>query len=180
MPIARPYVIALAVALFAGVGWYATGGSRSAGNSGSAPAVKAVRPAPKGKSTKAAQGSRRAGVAVARTGRAAARRATVRRAQDAGVPRRVLAAVARGRTVVLFFFQPGAADDDATAAAVRGLRGATVFRVPIARVAAYRSVISGAGVSQAPAVVIVNRRGARLVEGYVDRQSLAQLVADAS
>jgi thioredoxin-related protein len=44
----------------------------------------------------------------------------------------------------------------------------------------YGELVENLGVSQAPAIVFINRRGrASLVEGYVDGQSLAQVIADA-
>ncbi len=86
-----------------------------------------------------------------------------------------------GRTVVLFFRQP-AADDDATAAAVRsvrGIKGVSVFAAPITKLARYERVVSGLGVSQAPAVVIVGKnRKARLLEGFIDAGTLRQQVKD--
>ena len=100
----------------------------------------------------------------------------------AGVPRPVGRAIARGRTVVLFFYQRGGGDDAATADAVGAVRRsgkAAVFTDSIRRVGRYEPLLKGLGVSQAPAVVIVGRdRRARLVQGYVDAESLAQEVAD--
>ncbi len=100
----------------------------------------------------------------------------------AGVPPKVSKALVNRRTVVLFFNQP-AADDAATAAAVRstrGMKGVSVFSAPIAKLSSYRGVISGLGVSQAPTVVIVGKsRKARLIEGFVDAGTLQQQVRDA-
>ena len=99
----------------------------------------------------------------------------------AGVPPKVGKALVARRTVVLFFRQP-AADDVATAAAVgsvRGTEGVSVFTAPIRRLASYRGVVSGLGISQAPAVVIVDRnRRARLLEGFIDAGTLRQQVKD--
>jgi hypothetical protein len=99
-----------------------------------------------------------------------------------GVPPQVGKALVARRTVVLFFRQP-AADDAATAAAVhsvRGAKGVAVFTAPITKLARYRGVTTGLGVSQAPAVVIVGKsRRARLIEGYVDPTTLRQQVKDA-
>jgi hypothetical protein len=100
-----------------------------------------------------------------------------------GVPANVTRALEAKRTVVLFFYQRGSADDDAAAAAVNSVRGhanVKVFSAPITRLADFRGVTGGAGVSQAPAIVILGRRGsARLIEGYIDSETLAQEVADA-
>ncbi len=84
--------------------------------------------------------------------------------------------------MVLFFRQP-AADDAATAAAVasvRGTKGVSVFTARITELARYRRIVSGLGISQAPAVVIVDRnRKARLLEGFIDPGTLDQQVKDA-
>ena len=64
-----------------------------------------------------------------------------------GVPPKVGKALAARRTVVLFFRQP-AADDDATAAAVRsvrGIKGVSVFTAPITKLARYRASCPGWG-----------------------------------
>ena len=99
-----------------------------------------------------------------------------------GVPPKLGKALQSKRTIVLFFRQ-SAADDDATAAAVRSVRGTknvAVFTAPITKVARYRRVINDLGVTQAPAVVIVGKdRKARLLEGYIDPLSLRQQVKDA-
>ena len=83
---------------------------------------------------------------------------------------------------MVFFSQRGA-DDATTARAVgslRGLKGVSVFRDGVKNLARYRAMLSGLGVAQAPAVVIVGRdRRAQVVEGFVDAGTLFQLVADA-
>jgi len=100
----------------------------------------------------------------------------------AGAPASVTRAIANGDVVVIYLSQ-GAADDDATdaaARAVKDLRGVTVVTDSIDNVSDYRRVLAGLGVSQAPAVVIVDSDGqGRLVEGYTDPESLRQQVADA-
>ena len=185
MAISRPILLALVGALLALVAFYSTMGARTSGDEPSEPAGAVERtPAKPQASTRSAPAARR----------------TAKRPAGAltrpGVPADVARALARGRTVVLFFFQRGAADDEATAravSAVRRRRQAKVVEAPISRLADYRAVIGGAGVSQAPAVVILRggsagrsqpgRAGAgvstRLVEGFVDAESLIQQVADA-
>jgi len=57
----------------------------------------------------------------------------------------VARALSRKRILVLFFRQRGA-DDSATAAAVKGVRGmkrVAVFRAPITKLAKYRGLVSG-------------------------------------
>jgi hypothetical protein len=93
-------------------------------------------------------------------------------------------AVAQGRKVVIFFENPRGLDDQAVDASVRALRRETknVVVLPdhVGNVDEYGSMVEDLGVNQTPAVVVIDRRGsARLIEGYVDSQSLVQVVADA-
>ena len=92
-------------------------------------------------------------------------------------------ALGRGDVVVFFFTQPGAADDSGAATAVRGLaheKNVKVFKVGLGDLETYRPVLAGAGVSQVPAIVVVKAgHKARLVQGFVDAQTLRQTVADA-
>jgi hypothetical protein len=180
MAVSRPLLLVLVGAVLAVAAWLVTS-SRTADPAGSNPAPVTRHAAPKAAAPKhTAEAAKGAAVAGAKPAQLA--RAERAAAAERGVPAKVTRVIDSGRTAVLFFFQPGAADDGATAAAVRGLhgqRGVRVFAVPIGDVADYRAVVSGAGVSQAPAVVIANKRGATLVEGYVDRETLVQRLADA-
>lgn len=177
----RPFVLVvlgalLAVATFASM---RTAAERAkADDTATAPSV--VRAAPKAgaraKSAPPAASTKRSGATSAKPG------AKSKPKVLSGVPPKVGKALAARRTVVLFFRQP-AADDDATATAVKSLRGAkgvSVFSAPITKLARYRRVVAGLGVTQAPAVIIVGKdRKARLVEGFVDPASLRQQVRDA-
>lgn len=177
----RPFVLAvlgalLAVATFASM--KSAADSAAADDTAAAPTV--VQPAPSAKTpSKSPPATTPAAPAKPK---AAKKKAAPAAPAIKGVPPKVAKALAARRTVVLFFRQP-AADDDATAAAVRSLRGAknvSVFSAPITKLARYRRVVSGLGVSQAPAVVIVGQdRKARLIEGFVDGGTLRQQVKDA-
>jgi hypothetical protein len=95
----------------------------------------------------------------------------------------VLNAVNRGDVVVFYVDKPGAADDSATAqsvASLHGIKGVTVVPVGLSELGLYRSVLSPAGVTQLPAV-LVTRKGhpARLIQGFVDANTLRQTVVDA-
>ena len=102
-----------------------------------------------------------------------------------GVPLPVRRALARRDVVVLFFFRPGVADDDATRAAVAAARGESgagvaVFTDTVDHLARYRRVVTGVGISESPALVVVDRsRQARLFEGYLDPDSVRQAIRDA-
>lgn len=99
-----------------------------------------------------------------------------------GVPTPVGRALAQKRVVVLFFGQ-GGADDAATqdaVAAVRDIKGVSVFTDSIRRLAKYRAVTSPLGIAQAPAVVVVGKdRQAQVIQGFVDAGTLRQTVVDA-
>jgi hypothetical protein len=92
-------------------------------------------------------------------------------------------ALGRGDVVVFFFTQPGPADDTSTGLAVKTLKhvkGVSVFTVGLDELTIFRPVLSGAGVSQVPAVVVVRAgRKAHLLQGFVDSRTLLQTVADA-
>ena len=84
--------------------------------------------------------------------------------------------------VVLFFSRPGAADDTGAESAIKALKGAKgvqVFSPRFEDLDNYRPVLAGVGVSQVPAIVIVEPgKKAQLIEGYVDSKSLRQQVED--
>jgi hypothetical protein len=98
-------------------------------------------------------------------------------------PRKVARAVRENRRVVILFQNPRGLDDQATAEAVRALRGQTsakVFTDDIRSVDRFGPIVEDVGVNQAPSIVISDRRGkARLIEGFIDTGALAQEVADA-
>ncbi len=167
MAVSRPLLLALIGAVLALVAFYATSGGEGSVTDPSKPAGAEAEQ----RSTPPREDPAASAKPAAEARRAGAPPTSVRRA------------LAGKRTVVLFFFQRGSADDDATAGSVSSLRGrpgVRVFSAPISRIGDYQAVIGGAGVSQAPAVVILGRdRAARLIEGFVDRETLAQQVADA-
>jgi len=100
-----------------------------------------------------------------------------------GLPADVARALDRHQVVVLFFYEPAAADDQATRAAIRAVRGvptARLFTDVVARISNYRRVVGNLGISQSPAMVIIDRkRKAELFEGYLDAGTIRQTVRDA-
>jgi hypothetical protein len=93
-------------------------------------------------------------------------------------------AVAQGRKVVIFFRNPRALDDQAVDVSVRSvkreMKKVVVLTDHVGNSDEYGSMVEDLGVSQTPAVVVIDSRGsARLIEGYVDSKSLVQVVADA-
>ncbi|MDQ3721192.1 MAG: hypothetical protein M3350_10510, partial [Actinomycetota bacterium] len=76
-----------------------------------------------------------------------------------------------------------AADDRSTTNAVRRLKGRApktrVFTDRLKNLGSYRAIVGRVGVSQSPSVVVVRGSQARVVEGYVDPETLLQQVLDA-
>ena len=101
-----------------------------------------------------------------------------------GLPGDVAAALNANKVVVLFFYEPAAADDQATRAAVRAVRSAggevRLFSDIVAHISNYSRVVGSLGISQSPAMVVIDRhRNARLFEGYLDAGTIRQSVRDA-
>jgi len=107
----------------------------------------------------------------------------------AGMPRDVARALNAHKIVVLFFYEPAASDDQATRAAVRAVRQAArpgagvvvaLFQDTVAHISDYRRVVGSLGISQSPAMVVVDRsRKAELLQGYLDSGTIRQTVRDA-
>jgi hypothetical protein len=102
-----------------------------------------------------------------------------------GLPSDVARALNDGRVVVLFFYEPAASDDQATRAAVRAVRQAgtgnvALFQDTVARISDYRRIVGTLGISQSPAMVIIDRdRQAELLQGFTDSGTIRQTVRDA-
>ena len=98
-------------------------------------------------------------------------------------PQRAARAVADRKKVVILFQNPDGLDDRAMRSVMRKLDARTravVLTDDVDSVDLYGSMVEDLRVSQTPAVVLIDRRGeARLIEGYVDTDTLAQAVADA-
>jgi hypothetical protein len=105
------------------------------------------------------------------------------RAMTSPNPGRAARAVRRHKKVVILFSNPRGLDDRAMASAMRAVDRRTTALVlsdNVATVERYGKLVEDLGVSQTPSVVIIDRSGkARLIEGYVDADTLTQAVADA-
>jgi hypothetical protein len=93
-------------------------------------------------------------------------------------------AVADKRKVVIFFENHRGLDDRAVEASVRSLdrrtKNVVVLTDDVRNVDRYGSMVEDLGVNQAPAIVVIGRSGkASLIEGFIDADSLVQVVADA-
>jgi hypothetical protein len=93
-------------------------------------------------------------------------------------------AVADNKKVVIFFENPRGFDDRAVARSVQTLdrrtKSVVVLTDDVRNADRYESLLEDLGVNQAPAIVVIGRSGkASLIEGYIDAESLVQVVADA-
>jgi hypothetical protein len=93
-------------------------------------------------------------------------------------------AVADKRKVVIFFENHKGLDDRVVEQSVRSLdrrtKSVVVLTDDVRNVDRYGSMVEDLGVNQAPAIVVIGRSGkASLIEGYIDAESLVQVVADA-
>ena len=179
MPLSRPVLLALVGAIVAVAGFFATQGAREqASVSDPVPQVPADKPAKPAKPEPAPAAAAKPAPKAA----APVENKPARAAAPAGLPAPVARAVRAKDVTVIFFRQARGVDDAATARAVaaqRGRKGVAVFSADIKDLNRYRAVVAGLGLSQAPAVVILGKgRTARVLEGFIDPQTLAQEVAD--
>jgi hypothetical protein len=97
-------------------------------------------------------------------------------------PQRAARAVRAHKKVVILFRNPRGLDDRAMAPVMRNVAqrtGALVLTDHVDTVERYGKLVEDLGVSQTPSVVIIDRSGeARLIEGYLDSDTLTQAVAD--
>ncbi len=187
MPVSRPVVLALAGAILALAAFFATSGARNSDSGGTAvaPQAESARPveragskSPAGQETKAEPASSRSANAESRSSDPTSEPTQA----EPALPPAVERAVAGKRTVVLFFRQRGSPTTTPSRAPWPAFVVATwPSSPPPSRVSTdYAAITTSIVISQAPAVVIVGRNNkARLIEGFVDEETLAQEVADA-
>ena len=98
-------------------------------------------------------------------------------------PGRAARAVRKHKKVVILFRNPRGLDDKAMSPVLRDVNRRTqalVLSDDVAAVDRYGKLVEDLGVSQTPSIVIIDRKGkARLIEGYVDSNTLTQAVSDA-
>jgi hypothetical protein len=98
-------------------------------------------------------------------------------------PGRAARAVRQHKKVVILFRNDRGLDDRAMASVVRSVdrrTQAVVLSDPVDAVDRYGKLLQDLGVNETPSVVIIDSRGrAKLIEGYVDSDTLTQAVADA-
>jgi hypothetical protein len=196
MAVPRPVLLALLGLALCAAAFMATRGAREPG--GDSVTAAPVTPAPihkaapkaKAKPATAAKPAHKAPAHKAQVHKAAAKPQPA--PKPAPAPARTAAerlavkvtkALGRGEAVVFFFSHAGAADDTGTREAVKAAKRnphVLVVHAGLEDLTTFRPVLSGAGVSQVPAVVVAHAgKPARLLEGYVDSGTLRQTIADA-
>jgi hypothetical protein len=191
MAVPRPILLAVLGLLLVFATLMASLNAHKASEASPAPskptAVKsAPKPEPKPKAKSAAKDEHPAAKPAEKHSSATAshkQQARPRHHAAVSTPAAVKKAIAADHVVVLAFFQKRGADDRATRVAVKDVKRrhlARVYMDIIDHVGRYGTVVGSLGIHQAPAVVIIDaKHKARLVEGYVDAESLAQEVSDA-
>jgi hypothetical protein len=106
------------------------------------------------------------------------------RARGGASPGAVTAALARGKVVVLLFWNRGGSDDRLVHQELRRVSShggrAVIAAAPIGSVSHYSAVTNGVQVLQSPTVLIVDRRRrARLLVGFTDAAEIGQAVTEA-
>ena len=98
-------------------------------------------------------------------------------------PARAARAVRDHKKVVILFTNQRGLDDRAMSPVIRDVDRRTkalVLTDPVDAVDRYGKLVQDLGVSETPSIVIIDSSGkARLIEGYVDSDTLTQAVADA-
>lgn len=98
-------------------------------------------------------------------------------------PRKAARAVRAHEKVLIFFRNPRGLDDRAVGRSVRAVQStsnAVVLTDHVDAVERYGKLVEDLGVSQTPSLVLIDSTGeARLIEGFIDSNSLTQAVADA-
>ncbi len=107
------------------------------------------------------------------------------------LPHAVDSAYASGRTVVVLVYRDGGIDDKLvrqSAAGLDGMSDVAFFSVPVDKVASYSAITGPIGVDQAPALIVVRKRGlndggpapATVDYGFRDASEVKQAVKDAN
>jgi hypothetical protein len=101
-----------------------------------------------------------------------------------GLPLRVLKALGDHKVVVLLFWSPKSADDQAVRKALSNIDrhdGKVVAHATnLKRIARYGQITRGANVEQSPTIVVIDRKmKVDTLVGYVDRVTIDQAVTDA-
>jgi hypothetical protein len=100
-----------------------------------------------------------------------------------GLPVRLKQALDAHKVVVVLFWNRNGVDDRSVKRALDSLphgKSVAVFSDSVRHLSRYTRITAAASVSTTPSLVIVNRKGqAEVINGYLDRQTLAQYVRNA-
>ncbi len=104
-------------------------------------------------------------------------------ARKAGMPERLVSALADHKILAVLFWNPKAADDRAVRAQLRSVatgKDVVVHVAPVSDVARYQAIAGGVDVQQSPTVVVVDRNlQAEALVGYSHASAIAQAIDDA-
>jgi hypothetical protein len=104
-------------------------------------------------------------------------------ARKAGMPERLVSALADHKILAVLFWNPKAADDRAVRAQLRSVatgKDVVVHVAPVTDVARYQAIAGGVDVQQSPTLVVVDRNlQAEALVGYSHASAIAQAIDDA-
>jgi hypothetical protein len=151
------------------------------------PGAAAAKPGTKAATTKAAAAATAAKAKAAATAKAATPATAAKPAAKTDVvdpSERLLAFLAKGKTLVILFEGRGADDKAARRAVHRAAKAdpkhLVSAYVPIEKVGDYEAITSGVQILAAPSILVIGAdRKATLLSGYVDVRSVEQAVGDA-
>jgi cytoskeletal protein RodZ len=101
-----------------------------------------------------------------------------------GLPTPVKTALDAHKVVVVLFWNPRGVDDRSVKASLdsvsRHKGKVAVFSDRVENLSRYTRIMAAASISTTPSLVVVNRKGqAEVINGYLDRQTVAQYVRNA-
>jgi hypothetical protein len=136
---------------------------------------KTGKPGPSGAT--GASGPTMSASEIAAAKRAAARKKLIAAAEAAGIPLSVYEPLQQGKSVIIFFWEPSAQDDqhvDEAVNEVKQRRGKSivVIKEKIANKSRYDGIAKVADITQTPGLVILYGASADTWQGYIDGDSL--------
>lgn len=149
----------------------ATGASDEAGPTGPTATGEATTVTGATKEAKETAAEKRRRIRIER------RKKLVEAAKAAGMPTPVYGALKKGKTVMIFFWEPNAKDDERVDDSIKNLqayRGSSlvVFREEIANKSKYDGIAQAAELTQTPGIVILYKDEADTAQGYIDSAAL--------
>lgn len=174
----KPLLIALIVVVAAAAAYFVLG--KSSDSTAPAPPPPPVTPAT-GATGEPTGPSSTADKKTAAELRAERRQKLREQANAAGLPLDVFMARKRGKVVLILFYEPRGQVDQRVDEAVVAVRGGSskvvVFRERISNKSRYDGIAEAAKVTGTPAIVVIYKDRAALIEGYIDAAALKERIA---